>query len=244
LVKNCELIRRVPTRVLLLERLPEKLIWTDVIIGNPGLMATKRERPYQSVMRQRQAEETKHRILAASRKLLKSKGYSGMTIEAIAKKAEVAVPTVYAVFGSKTGILAELMDEATFGPDYERLVREAVETEDPQKRLLFAGRIARRVHDAASSTFDLMSGAGVVAPELAEVEKKREAHRYAAQGSMIEFLVRSGRLRPGVNAQVARDILWALTGRALYRMLVRERGWTSQTYEDWLGETLCQSLLT
>jgi AcrR family transcriptional regulator len=212
-------------------------------MGNPGLMPTKRERPYQSAMRQRQAEETKHRIVAASRKLLKSKGYSGMTIEAIAKKAEVAVPTVYAVFGSKTGILAELMDEATFGPDYEQLVREAVETTEPHKRLLFAARIARRVHDAASSTFDLMSGAGVVAPELAELEKKREAHRYAAQEPMIEFLLRSGHLRPGVDMQAARDILWALTGRALYRMLVRERGWTSQKYEDWLGETLRQSLL-
>jgi AcrR family transcriptional regulator len=195
-------------------------------------------------MRQRQAEETKHRILVASRKLLKSKGYSGMTIEAIAKKAEVAVPTVYAVFGSKTGILTELMDEATFGPDYEQLVREAKETEEPHKRLLFAARIARWVHDAASSTFDLMSGAGVVAPELAELEKKRESHRYVAQESMIEFLLRSGQLRPGVNAQVAHDILWALTGRALYRMLVRERGWTSQKYQDWLGETLCQSLLS
>jgi AcrR family transcriptional regulator len=213
-------------------------------MGNPVLMPTKRERPYQSAMRQRQAEETKHRIVAASRKLLKSKGYSGMTIEAIAKKAEVAIPTVYAVFGSKTGILAQLMDEATFGPDYEQLVREAGETEDPHKRLLFAARIARRVHDAASSTFDLMSGAGVVAPEFAELEKKREAHRYAAQESLIEVLTRSGHLRPGVDTQAARDILWALTGRALYRMFVRERGWTSQEYEDWLGQTLCQSLLT
>jgi AcrR family transcriptional regulator len=210
---------------------------------NPDFMPTKRERPYQSAMRQRQAEETKHRIVAASRKLLKSKGYSGMTIEAIAKKAEVAVPTVYAVFGSKTGILAELMDEATFGPDYEQLVREALKTEEPHKRLLFAARIARTVHDAASSTFDLMSGAGVVAPELAELEKKREAHRYAAQESVIEVLVQSGHLRPGVDTQAARDILWALTGRALYRMLVRERGWTSQKYQDWLGEALCQSLL-
>jgi AcrR family transcriptional regulator len=195
-------------------------------------------------MRQRQAEETKHRIVTASGKLLKSKGYSGMTIEAIAKKAEVAIPTVYAVFGSKTGILAALMDEATFGPDYELLVREAVETQEPHKRLLFAARIARRVHDAASSTFDLMSGAGVVAPELAELEKKRESHRYSAQESMIEFLVRSGHQRPEIDTQAARDILWALTGRPLYRMLVRERGWTSQKYEDWLGETLCQSLLT
>jgi len=106
-----------------------------------------------------------------------------------------------------------------------------------------AAGIARQIHDAASSTFDLMRGAGVVAPELAELEKKRERHRYDAQQGMIDFLSQAGRLRPGVNNQVARDILWALTGRELYRALVRERGWTSQKYEDWLGETLVASLL-
>jgi AcrR family transcriptional regulator len=206
-------------------------------------MAAKRERPYQSVTRQRQAGETKQRIVEAARKLLKTKGYSGMTIEAIAGKAEVAVPTVYAVFGSKTGILAELMDEVTFGPSYDQLVREALETGDPYKRLRFAARIARQIHDAASGTFDLMRGAGVVAPELAQLEKKREGHRYDAQQGMVEFLRQSGRLRPGLKEQAARDILWALTGRELYRALVRERGWTSQEYEGWLGTTLVNSLL-
>jgi AcrR family transcriptional regulator len=166
-----------------------------------------------------------------------------MTIEAIAQKAEVAIPTVYAIFGSKTGILAELIDDATFGPEYEQLVHQALETEEPRKRLRFAATIARQIHDAASSTFDLMRGAGVVAPEFAQLEKKREGHRYDAQQSLIDFLSQSGQLRPGVTKQAARDILWALTGRELYRMLVRERGWTSQKYEDWLGETLATSLL-
>ena len=79
-------------------------------MGNPVLMATKRERPYQSAMRQRQAEETKHRIVAASRKILKSKGFkvagavgvqnyekAGGTIAHIAKPppqaADTAKPT-------------------------------------------------------------------------------------------------------------------------------------------------------
>jgi hypothetical protein len=59
----------------------------------------------------------------------------------------------------------------------------------------------------------------VVAPELAELEKKRESHRYAAQESMVELL--EGHLQPGITTQGARDIIWALTGRALYRMFVR-----------------------
>ena len=34
------------------------------------------------------------------------------------------------------------------------------------------------------------------------------------------------------------------TGRDVYRMLVRERGWSPQKYEDWPADTLVHSLLT
>jgi hypothetical protein len=42
--------------------------------------------------------------------------------------------------------------------------------------------------------------------------------------------------------QRARDILWALTGGELYRLLVLERGWSPDEYEAWLGEVLVQTL--
>jgi len=61
---------------------------------------------------------------------------------------------------------------------------------------------------------------------------------------MIISLRDAGRLRPGLNHGAARDIFWMLTGRDVYRMLVRERGWSSQTYQDWLADTLVHSLLT
>jgi hypothetical protein len=41
-----------------------------------------------------------------------------------------------------------------------------------------------------------------------------------------------------------RDILWAFTGRDFYRMLVVERGWSSDEYEKWLAELLIQVLLS
>ncbi len=61
---------------------------------------------------------------------------------------------------------------------------------------------------------------------------------------MITFLRDAGRLRPGLSHKTARDIFWMLTGGDVYRMLVRERGWSPQKYQDWLADTLVQSLLT
>jgi hypothetical protein len=61
---------------------------------------------------------------------------------------------------------------------------------------------------------------------------------------MIISLRDAKRLRLGLNHQTARDIFWMLTGRDVYRMLVRERGWSPQKYQDWLADTLVHSLLS
>jgi hypothetical protein len=61
---------------------------------------------------------------------------------------------------------------------------------------------------------------------------------------MIVSLRQAGRLRPELDDGTARDIFWTLTGGDVYRMLVRERGWSSQKYQDWLADTLVDSLLT
>src|SRR5437016_5083201 len=207
-------------------------------------VAKIKKRPYKSLVRERQADDTRRRIAEATRKLLQSEGYAGMTIEAIARRAEVSAQSVYAVFKSKTGILTALLDQSSFGADYEDAVQKALNASDPETRLRLAAPIARQIHDAQSATFDLLRGAGVVAPELAKLEQKRECLRYERQERMIISLRDAGRLRPGLDHGTARDIFWMLTGRDVYRMLVRERGWSSQKYQDWLADTLVRSLLT
>lgn len=179
------------------------------------------------MLRQRQAGDTRRRIVEATRQLLQREGYAGMTIEAIAQRAGVSVPSVYAIFKSKTGILIALLDQATFGPDYEEAVRQASSASDPETRLRLAGGVARQIRGAQSATFDLLRGAGVVAPELANLQQQRERLRYQKEEGMITFLRDSGKLRPGLSHKTALDIFWMLTGGDVYRMLVRERGWFS-----------------
>jgi len=86
-----------------------------------------------------------------------------------------------------------------------------------------AASVARQLRGAQSAAFELMRGAGVVAPELAKLEQQRERLRYAGEKGVITFLRDSGRLRPELTEKTARDIFWMLTGGDAYRMLVRER---------------------
>src|SRR6266436_7736516 len=133
-----------------------------------------RKRPYKSLVRQRQASDTRRRIVEVTRQLLQSQGYAGMTIEAIAQRAEVSAQSVYAIFQSKTGILIALLDQSTFGPDYEQVVRQAQGASDPETRLWLAAGVARQIRGAQSEAFDLLRSAGVVAPELAKLGQQRE----------------------------------------------------------------------
>jgi len=83
---------------------------------------------------------------------------------------------VYAIFKSKTGILTDLLDQSTFGADYEDAVRRALSANDPEARLRLAAPIARR---STTRKVQLRSAAsaGVVAPELLVLEQQRESLR-------------------------------------------------------------------
>lgn len=68
-------------------------------------------RPYQLGRRQADIDEGRRRILDAARDLLaESEHYATFTVDAVAKRADVARATVYYQFGSKTGLLEALCD--------------------------------------------------------------------------------------------------------------------------------------
>src|SRR5574338_428111 len=69
-----------------------------------------RKREYDSSRRQAQAQETRHHILEAARKLFMERGYAGTTAEAIAAEAGVSAQTIYAIFKNKKRMLVSLMN--------------------------------------------------------------------------------------------------------------------------------------
>lgn len=198
-------------------------------------------RAYSSPTRDQQADETRTRIADAARKLFLEHGFDATTVDAIAREAGVAAPTVYATYRSKKGLMAELLNRARFGPSFGELVKEAHTLTEPEDRVRLTARIARQVYDSERSEMDLLRGAGVVSPDLGDDERERT--RYVGQKRLIDFLVKAKRLRDGLDVTTARDELYALTSRDLYRLLVVIRGWAPSKYETWLGDTLVRSLV-
>jgi AcrR family transcriptional regulator len=204
---------------------------------------TEGKRPYHSQVRQRQAGETRRRILAAAGELFASRGYAVTTLEAVAEVAEVSSKTIAAVFGSKRALLAEVINPEAFSTPVKLLIEELRATEDPSRRLSLVAQITRQAYEPLASSLELLRTAGAVAPELADLAQQVEARRRRNQARLIASLHEQRVLRSGLSFEEATDVLWALTSYDIYRMLVVEQSWEPERYETWLAQLLVQQLL-
>src|SRR3569832_2056444 len=81
-------------------------------------------RPYQLGRRQADIDKGRRRIVDAARDLLaESEHYTAFTVDAVAKRADVARATVYYQFGSKTGLLEALCDALAERGGMDQLAR-------------------------------------------------------------------------------------------------------------------------
>jgi hypothetical protein len=142
-------------------------------------------------------------------------------------------------------ILSRGFEAATvgdIGPVFQKLKDEAETVTDPVARLRLTARIVREVCDGERAEVELLRKARVVFPEIEARHDEVECGRHEAQCATVKLLLRCGRLKTGVGPQEARDLLWTFTSRDVYRILVVERGWSSDHYERWLGDTLVAQL--
>jgi AcrR family transcriptional regulator len=79
-------------------------------------------RPYRLGQRQAASAQTRARILAAAHELLTAPDdFSGFSVDAVARQADVARMTVYYQFGSKVGLLEALSDDLAARGGMEQL---------------------------------------------------------------------------------------------------------------------------
>ena len=201
------------------------------------------KRTYNAKKRQKKAEMSNSRILRMAKKLFKKNGYEKVTIEAIASAAEVAVPTVYAKYKSKRGILFAIIDGSLAEEKSNALVEKIYKAKTATKKLKLAAKLSRQIYEAENKELKWLRSAAIIDPLLAKLEQEMEQRRYDRQAETVRLLAEEGSLQRGLTQKKARDILWAYTGRDFYRLMVVDRGWSAIDYESWLGRVLVDSLL-
>jgi len=187
---------------------------------------------YHSPLRQRQAALTRQAIIEAAITLFRDRGWSATTVPMIATLAGTAVDTVYAVFGSKSGLLMAAVDVAIVGDD-----EEAAMVDRPDFAEFGRGRRSDRIRTGVRFTVgvferslpmlkalqDAATGDEAAAARLRQYDQDRRDVTAAGMALILKA--------PPSDAVV--DAIWALISPEVYRHLTEGRGWSRQRVESW-----------
>lgn len=212
-------------------------------------MEPVKTRPYNSPRRREQAAATRTAILEAAHRLFAEQGYAATTMAAIAAEANVASKTVYLAFETKSGVLRALWNRLLRGDQREVPVasrewyREAVEAPDPERKLRLNARNGRAVKSRVAPLFEVIRTAAPADADIGALWSRIQREFHANQRVIVEGLDAKKALKPGLDVDRATDLLWTLNHPDVWQLLVRERGWTPEDYEQWLGDTACAQLL-
>ena len=209
----------------------------------------KSKRSYASPRRRAQAEATRRDILGAAQRLFEQQGYPATTMTQVAQEAGVALKTVYLAFETKSGLLRALWNRLLRGDDESRPVaeqdwyRQVLDEPDPERRLRLNARNSTAGKQRISGTLEVIRSAAPTDPEIAALWERIQREYHTNQRVIVERLQQHDHLRPELEVERATDILWTVNHPNTWQLLVVDRGWTPQQYEQWTGDLACAQLL-
>ena len=201
------------------------------------------KRGYESEQRRAQSEATRQRILVTARSLVVERGYRGMTIAELARRADVHVDTIYELVGRKPLILRELVERAISGTDrpldpFERdYVRQITAEPDAGRKLDLYAAAMRRILARLAPLFLALRDASATDPEAAQVWSQISERRAANMRLLAADLLATGQLRDALSVDEVADTIWATNSPDLHRLLVEDRGWSPEHYQEWLADS-------
>ena len=209
----------------------------------------KRRRSYDGKGRQARTRLARAAVVEAARALFLERGYAGTTIQTISDLSDVPPATVYRLFSSKPGILKALLDVSIAGDDEAVAlqdrphVRALLADRDPRNQLSGFAGITRGIMSRAEPVHRILVSAAGSDPDAAALLAELTRQRQHGHAQIARSLARGGALRPKLRERDADDIIDALTSPEVYRLLVCDRGWPPERYEQWLKDILIDQLL-
>ncbi|MFC0507074.1 TetR/AcrR family transcriptional regulator [Micromonospora costi] len=199
---------------------------------------------YHSPRRAVAAAATRAAILTNARALFLEHGYAAVTVGDIAKAARVAVPTVYASAGGKSGILSALLQPAVEDSSVGETLAAVAAADDPRRVVDLAAEGTRRDHERHWETlYGLLRHAPGEAAAREVIDAGIGSY-LDALAAVADRLAALGGLAPGIDRAEALDLLWFHLGQPAWFTLVGDRGWTFDRAQSWLAAAARRALLT
>jgi AcrR family transcriptional regulator len=168
-------------------------------------------RSYRMGQRQAAVDDTRQRVLNAARALLADpSGYKAFTVDAVARAADVARPTVYYQFGSKTGLIEALCDDLAADGRLEDLAGAFGEA-DPLAALAHLAVAFAQFWASQRLLTRRLRALAALDPEVGQVIAARDQRRRQALRVLVSRLASEPDYSLAQDADSAVSLLMAIT---------------------------------
>src|SRR4029077_13946197 len=167
------------------------------------------------VPRRERALRTRLRVAQAATDLFATSGYSATTMEAVARRAGVAVQTVYFVFHTKPRLLVEAVKIGGGGAEgasdvmARSWIQEVMGAPDGARRLALAVEHGSLIYQRLGPLWPTIVAA-LGEPEVREAWEQIIEGRREGMGRIIELMASRQELRVGLEPALAVDVLFGL----------------------------------
>jgi AcrR family transcriptional regulator len=180
---------------------------------------------------------TRERILALAWEMVESGRLEDLTMAGVAQGAGVSRQTVYVQFGTRAGLLVEMVRERDAANPRAARVATALATPDPVEGLETLirelGGWWQEIHPVAQALY-----AAALTDDAARAawdDRMVHLHEFSAQ--IVRRLADAGVLAPGWEPALAADWLAVQVGPLGWLLLVQGSGWTQEQYVGSTAET-------
>lgn len=207
------------------------------------------KRDYRSALRADQAMQTRRTIIAAAADVFVEHGFTGATIDAIAKTAAVSRRTVFTSVGGKPELLKIAMDWAITGDDREAALADrdeltrALGHDDPARLVDEWVGVLVDVDVRVARLFRALEVAADTDESARRLLEQYQRQRLEGAGAVVARLVELDALTDGLRRADAVDIAWLAGDPALFTRLVGTRGWPVRRFRKWLAQFTGTQLL-
>lgn len=182
---------------------------------------------------------TKEQIRQAAGRLFLQRGYSDVSLNDICAEADVARQTLFSAFGSKFGLLRDLIEARIAGDEtalsaQRAAFRQMREERDPVQVLRQHALLVAQISERTAALYEVLAAAGSD-PEAEELRHRIDTQWLDGMGHVVDLVAGLGGLPAGCDRDRAREGIWLLTASRTY-LMARARGWSVEEYARWLGD--------
>jgi AcrR family transcriptional regulator len=169
--------------------------------------------------REASANETRRRILEAARKVLAQESEDALSVDAIARRADVSRLTIYYQFKSRPGLLEALYDYLASRGGMQRMA-EVFREPDPSKALDRLVGVFVTFWSSDQVVIRRLRAIAALDSEIREGLLSRDARRHRIAHEILKRMAIGRKKKyPGDRLDAAADVIAVLTGFGTYDAL-------------------------